>query len=395
MDNKKVVVTGIGVVTPIGASKEAFWKNLAEGRSGIAGVSPEKKRAGVDVVAAVRAVLPEKYRHMERSQQFAVVAARSALADAGVDLRTCAGTTIGTVISSSKNNVAVCDYFRRVICREAGAFYYDPNAAVCGELGIRGPVSNAVSACSTGLHSIVLGVQMIRRGEADLAIAGATEASLTDFILSGFKNMGVLAQADGSAAGVFRPFDRDRRGFVIGEGAGVVVLESYGRAVARGARVYGEIGGWANASDPYHMTAFNPDGESIARAIRQALAAAGLDTVDYINCHGTATKKNDTIETCGIKKGIGNKAREVSLSSTKPITGHLLGAGGAVECIVALLAMERGFVPPTLNLDHADPACDLDYTPKTGVRRDVKSAMSLSFGFGGHIGVIVAKKTGN
>lgn len=396
MDAIRVVVTGIGVVTPAGSSKDVLWRHLSEGRTGIGFLGSDKKGMSVTIGAEVKDVVPENLRGMDRTQQFAVMAARSAIADAQVGSVRSGRNKIGVVISSSKNNLAVSDCFRRLAQRrdadDAICCYYDPNAAVCGELGICGPVSNAVSACATGLHSIILGAQMIRRGEADYVIAGATEASLTEFILSGFKNMGVLAPGNGRADTVFRPFDRDRRGFVIGEGAGVVVLESRAHAAAREARCYGEITGWANTSDPYHMTAFNPDAESIARGIAQALAMSELDTVDYINCHGTATKKNDTMETCGIKKGFGRHARGISLSSTKPVTGHLLGAGGAVEFIVTLLAMENGFVPPTLNLDHPDPACDLDYTPKTGARRAIARVMSLSFGFGGHIGVLVAQK---
>lgn len=395
MDDMRVVVTGIGFVTPVGSSKEVFWKHLSEGRTGIDFFGAGKQGLSVTVGAEVKDAVPESLRGMDRAQQFAVMAAQKAVADAQIDLTHSDRSRVGAVISSSKNNVAVSDCFRRLAQRrdaDDATCYYDPNAAVCGELGICGPVSNAISACATGLHSIILGAQMIRRGEADYVIAGAAEASLTEFILSGFKNMGVLAQGNGRADAVFRPFERDRRGFVIGEGAGVIVLESREHAAARDARCYGEITGWTNTADPYHMTAFNPDAESIARGIAQALAMSELDTVDYINCHGTATKKNDTMETCGIKKGFGRHARGISLSSTKPVTGHLLGAGGAVEFIVALLAMENGFVPPTLNLDHPDPACDLDYTPKTGVRRAIARVMSLSFGFGGHIGVLVAQK---
>ncbi|HRZ86806.1 MAG TPA: beta-ketoacyl-[acyl-carrier-protein] synthase family protein [bacterium] len=396
MSDQRVVVTGIGVVTAVGCEKEEFWSNISAGRSGIGPVRNLPDRLPISVAAQVDLDVPERYLNYHRPDQFAVIAAGSALRDAGIDIAQISPERVGLSVTASKANISIAESFRQLRRESAGNAapysFSHPNGALARELGLCGPASIAVSACASGAHSIIAGAAMLRAGQADVVVAGATESYLTPLVAAGFRRMGVLSDPDASGSVLFCPFDRRRSGFVIGEGAGVVILERSGGARARGARVYGEIAGWANSGDGFHPTHFDPAADSIGRAISLALERAGLDGVDYLNCHATATVKNDILETAGIKKGLGEKAYRASLSATKPLTGHLLGASGSVSFIIGLLAMERGFVPPTVNLADPDPACDLDYTPNVGVCRDIASAMSLSFGFGGHIGVLVARK---
>jgi 3-oxoacyl-[acyl-carrier-protein] synthase II len=284
----------------------------------------------------------------------------------------------------SKPNLALlktqCNFFSEAF------FPYELSRQLYKIFKLRGPVQNITAACATGTNSPILAAQWIRHGVCDLVLAGAVESSLHPLYFAGFDQMGVLARS------VVCPFDKRRQGFALGEGAGIFVLERKDHALMRGARIYGEITGWAMANDASHAVAFGRSGSVIAEAIARALQRAGRDRVDYINAHGTATPLNDIIETRAIKKAFGARAGSISLSSTKAATGHLLGASGAVEFAFSLLALRDQIIPPTLNLCEPDSECDLDYTPQHVRMATVESVMSLSFGFGGQIGVIAATR---
>lgn len=388
---KQVVVTGLGVVTPLGIGKEKFRQNLRAGKSGVEAETAEVRDFEIE----------EEYAGYDRSIQFALKASSEALVDAGL----LSGKSVsfekdeerekaGVIIGSSKGGISsLMQEMARFVTEGPGGLsghLYEnflPNMAasrVAAAFGFHGPSEGIVAACATGAISIIQAYNLIRTGRAEVMLSGATEASLSPLILAGFRNLGVLS------ASLCRPFDRNRDGFIPGEGCGVVVLESIERARNRGAKIYAEIKGYGLSADACHPTSFHPSGDSIAMAIKKALHQAKLypSEIDYINTHGTGTKVNDPLETKGIKTALGKYALSTSLSSTKPLTGHLLGAAGSVEFIINLLAMEGGFVPPTINLEDPDPQCDLDYTPLKGKSKQIGSALSLSCGFGGHISAL-------
>ncbi|MEW5768332.1 MAG: beta-ketoacyl-[acyl-carrier-protein] synthase family protein [bacterium] len=386
---KRVVVTGLGVVTPIGIGKDEFWENLCQGKSGVEGETAEVRDFEIK----------QEYVEYDRSIQFALKASAEALVDSGLFgalERDEERAKAGVIIGSSKGGLGslmqeMAGFVRGGPAAVSGHLYdnFLPNMAasrVAAAFGFHGPSEGIAAACATGAIAIIQAYNLIREGRAEVMLAGATEASLVPLILAGFRNMGVISSS------LCRPFDRNRDGFIPGEGCGVVVLESLERAEKRGAKVYAQIKGYALAADACHPTTFHPSGVSIAGAIKRALHQAQLhpSEIDYINAHGTGTRHNDPLETRGIKMALGEDAFTASLSSTKPLTGHLLGAAGSVEFIVCLLAMEVGFVPPTINLKNPDPECDLDYTPLKGKSRHIRNALSLSFGFGGHISVLIA-----
>jgi 3-oxoacyl-[acyl-carrier-protein] synthase II len=336
-----------------------------------------------------------------RHISFALRAAESAVADAALVVADCR-ENIGVSVGSSKGGFMAlehaCDALHEgrpgAIEREGFVAYYVGSAAsaVTGRWRLGGPVVAPGAACATGAHAILAGRRMIMMGDVGIVIAGATESCITPLLLGGYRRMGVLATDTGSPAEACKPYDALRNGFVLGEGCGIVILEEGRHASARGARVRAELKGGAIGEDIFHVTAPEPSGVELGRVISAALCRAGVkrEEVDYINMHGTGTRLNDPAETNAIKVAFGNAASLLSLSSTKPMTGHLLGAAGSVEFIIALMALERGVVPPTINLRHPDPRCDLDYTPLAAKRREIRNAVSISCGFGGHIGVLVA-----
>jgi len=385
---RRVVVTGIGLVSAIGCDLAAFCESLFAGRSGVAPL-PDPAAAGAWAAARVAGFQPlPGLEHADRSIQFAVAAARAAAADAGLSREALDGAQTGVSIASSKGGVlSFCN-------RASDAWLWNylpasPAGAVAREFGCTGPTSVPAAACAAGSHAVIAAARMIADGEAEIVLAGATEASITPLISVGFGKLGVLAKD-----GICRPFDARRSGFVIGEGAAVMVLESAGSAAARGAAAYAEVAGYARAADAHGIVAFDESGAGVGRAIRAALddAAVPPDGVDYINAHATGTVHNDIVETKAIKLALGPHAAGVPVSGTKPITGHLLGAAGAIETAICLLAMRHGLIPPTINYAAPDPRCDLDCVPCTGRKADVRVALNLSFGFGGQIGVIVLRR---
>ncbi len=411
---KRVVITGIGVISPIGTGKDRFWEALMEGRSGVGPIQGFDS-CGFDtrIAAEVPDFSAEDYierkeaRHMDRFTQFAVAAAKLAITDAGLDISAEDRDRIGVMVGSGIGGIRTFEDQVRVL-HERGPGRVSPFFVpmmiadmAAGQIsimtGARGPNQTIISACATGTHSIGDAFRIIQRGEADVMIAGGSEAAVTPMAVAGFSASKALSTRNDCPKEASRPFDLDRDGFVIGEGSGILVLESEEHAASRGARVYAELVGYGSTSDAYHITQPAPDGDGAARAMAKALVDADVTPaeVDYINAHGTSTKLNDAIETRAIKRVFGEEAaRKVAISSTKSMTGHLLGAAGGVEAVVVSLAIEKGWIPPTINYRTPDPECDLDYVPNTPRRRDVRVAMSNSFGFGGHNAVLVFKGSG-
>ncbi len=408
---RRVVITGLGPITPIGIGKAAFWEALRAGVSGVRRVDDLVDLEGIEVKIGAPVLDFDPLEHMDRrrarridrSAQFGLVAAKLAFADAGIDPAeldpersgVIAGTGIGGLETMSANFKVLFEQGPRRI----SPFFIPrlmPNA-VAGEIaieyGLRGGNFGVVSACASSAHAIGVASELIKSGFIDLAVAGGAEAVLLRIAYAGFVQIGALSKRNDDPARASRPFDRDRDGFVIGEGAGILILEEESHARARGARIYGELAGFGMSADAYHITAPPPDGAGAAAAIRMALSRAGVDPeeVDYVNAHGTSTLLNDRAETAAIKLGLGEAAYRVKINSTKSQIGHLLGAAGAVEAIAALLAMENGFIPATINYENPDPECDLDYTP-VPTEREIKVALSDSFGFGGQNAVLLFRR---
>lgn len=392
---KRVVVTGLGSVTSLGNDTETMWEKLKQGESGVATLKENGfGKSSVKIGAEVKRFVPPKgFEDYDPLVQYAVSASREAVRDSGLDFEKQDMERIGCFVSSSKGGMVS---LMRAFDSNGKGFVenYIPSSvssSIADLFGVKGPCSSSSAACATGIMSVLSAVKSIEYGECDAALAGSSEESLVPLILSGFDSMGVLANDGGEPSKAMKPFSRDREGFVIGSGCGVVILEDRERALGRGAKIYGEILSIISGADAFHITGFDPSSESVEYAMNEALKKACIlsSEIQYINAHGTATKMNDFLETMAIKKTFGNYADKISISSTKPATGHMLGAAGIIEAIITLLAISDSYVPPTLNLRNADPECDLDYTPNEGRNRRIENAMSLSFGFGGHIGVII------
>ncbi|MFN2114792.1 MAG: beta-ketoacyl-ACP synthase II [Anaerolineae bacterium] len=419
MTPRRVVVTGLGAITPLAHDAPGTWQAMLDGQSGLGWFTQfdpddfglEARAAGEVKDFDAAAVLgPKAARRTDRVAQFAFVAAREALADAGLladggddgsgalDTRqvpaTRAGTYIGTGLGGILTFVAEEAKLRDKGARRVSAFLLPMVLAdavpgsVAIELGLRGPNMAHLSACASGANAIGEAREAIVRGVADVMLAGGAEAALTPTVIAGFQNMGALSKWQGDPRLASRPFDLERDGFVAGEGAGVLVLEERGHAMARGARIYAELAGYGTTADAVHVTAPAEDGEGILEAMRVALdeAEATPGDLDYINAHGTSTQLNDVVETRAVHRLLGGRAHDVPLSSCKSMIGHLLGAGGAVEAVVTSRVVETGEIPPTINLHTPDPECDLDYVPHVARRPSggVQLAMSNSLGFGGH-----------
>jgi len=400
--DRRVVITGLGPVTPIGIGKDAFWNALIAGKSGVRRVDDLIDLSGIDVKigSIMESFDPLEYmdkrraRRIDRSAQFALVASKLALDDAGLtssDMplkRTAAiaGTGIGGLKTLEENFGVLAEHGPHRI----SPFFVPrlmPNAnagQIAIEYGMRGPNFGVVSACASSAHAIGIASELIRSGFCDVAVAGGSEAALVRIAYAGFTKIGALSKRNDDPQRASRPFDRDRDGFIMGEGGGFIILEELERAIERGAHIYGELIGFGMSADAEHITAPAEDGAGAAEAMQMAIDRSGItpSQVDYINAHGTSTLLNDKTETLAIKTVFGHSARNVSISSTKSQTGHLLGAAGAVEAIATLLSMEHGIIPATCNYETPDPECDLDYTPRT-VEKRIEVAMSNSFGFGG------------
>ncbi|WP_025948679.1 beta-ketoacyl-ACP synthase II [Geobacillus thermocatenulatus] len=410
MEKRRVVVTGIGAVTPLGNDAETTWKNVIAGQSGIdivTRVNPDDFPA--KVAAEVKDFDPSLFidrreaRKMDRFTQFAVAAALMAVKDANLDIHESnaerVGVWIGSGIGGMETFEQQFEIFQQRGYRRVSPFFVPmmiPDMAagqVSIILGAKGINSCTVTACATGANSIGDAFKVIQRGDADVMITGGTEAPITKMSFAGFcANTALSTNPDPKTAS--RPFDKNRDGFVMGEGAGIVVLEELEHALRRGAKIYAEIVGYGATADAYHITAPAPGGEGGVRAMRQALQDAGLkpEDIDYINAHGTSTEYNDKYETAAIKEVFGDHAYKLAVSSTKSMTGHLLGATGAVEAIFSVLAIRDGIIPPTINYETPDPECDLDYVPNEARRQDVRAVLSNSFGFGGHNATLIFQK---
>lgn len=405
---RRVVVTGMGAVTPVGNHLEEYWNSLVEGVCGVDFITrfdvSDKK---VKVAAEVKNFDPLEY--FEKSElrkndlfvQYAVAAATQAMNDSKLAgtveperLGVYIGSGIGGILTTTENSEKLCQGAKRVSPFMVPMMISNmASGTVSIRFEAKGPTLPIVTACATSSHAIGEAYRAIRHGYADAILAGGSEAAVCNLTLAGFTScMALTANNDPKTA--CRPFDKNRDGFVMGEGAGVVVLEEYEHAVARGAKIYGEVCGYGNTSDAYHVTAPDPEAGGITRAIRLAMEEAGVqaDEHTYVNAHGTSTQLNDKSETLAFHQAFGEAAEKVAISSTKSMTGHMLGAAGAVEAIACLKALETGIVPPTVGLQEADPDCDLDYTPGTAKRMDVKTALSTSLGFGGHNACLVFRK---
>ncbi|WP_079510203.1 beta-ketoacyl-ACP synthase II [Mesobacillus jeotgali] len=410
MEKRRVVVTGIGAVTPLGNDAETTWKNIVEG---VSGVGPVTRLNADDFPAKVAAEVKEfnvenfmdrkDARKMDRFTHYAVAASLMAVKDAALEITDENAPRVGVWIGSGIGGMETFEQQHETFMnrgyRRVSPFFVPmmiPDMAtgqVSITLGARGFNSCTVTACATGTNSIGDAFKVIQRGDADVMVTGGAEAPITKMSFAGFcANTALSTNHDPQKAS--RPFDKDRDGFVMGEGAGIVVLEELEHALARGAKIYAEIVGYGATGDAYHITAPAPEGEGGARAMKMALDDAGLapEEVGYINAHGTSTEYNDKYETMAIKTVFGEQAYKLAVSSTKSMTGHLLGAAGGIEAIFTVLALKEGILPPTINLETPDPECDLDYVPNTSRRQQVNAAISNSLGFGGHNATIAFRK---
>lgn len=398
---RRVVVTGQGLVTPLGVGVEQTWKALCNGRSGIGRITrfdpagfPSQIAGEVKGFDPAQFIEKKDIKKMDTFIQYAVGASRLAADDAGLKVTKDDADRVGVYIGAGIGGLPAIEHYHKVLL-EKGPDRVSPffipmviinlaSGQVAIRLGARGPNSCAVTACATGNHCIGDALRIIQRGEADAMLAGGTESCISPLAVAGFSSARALSTRNDDPARASRPFDRDRDGFVLGEGAGVLVLEEFERARRRGARIYCEVVGYAMTSDAYHITAPPDDGEGAIRCMELAIQDAGVskDDIGYINAHATSTFA-DKVETEAIKRVFGERAYRIPVSSTKSMTGHLLGAAGGVEAAFCVLAIHDGLVPPTTNLEHPDPECDLDYVPGQARSATVKVAMSNSFGFGG------------
>lgn len=409
--SKRVVVTGIGVISPVGLDRETTWQGIVEGKSGIDHISLFDAEGFESRIAGeVRGFDPTKYmdrkkaNRMDRFAQFACAASIQAKEHAGLDLQKTDPARVAVLIGSGVGGIMTLSEQYDVL-KQKGPTRVSPflipmmltdlaAGNVSMMLGTKGPNFSPVSACATGADSIGEAFEMIRRGTVDAAFAGGTEAAVCPIAVAGFNSCMALSKHNDEPSKASRPFDAKRDGFVLGEGAGVLLIESLEHAEARGARPIAELVGYAATSDAHHITQPAPEGAGAAQAIRLALAQAGLSPkdIDYVNAHGTSTPLNDRLETAAMKGAFGEHAARVPISSTKSMTGHLLGAAGGVEAALSVMAIERSMIPPTINLETPDPDCDLDYVPNKARPARLRSAMSNSMGFGGHNACLIFRE---
>ncbi len=407
----RVVITGMGAITPLGNDVETFWRNVVAGRSGVGPITLfDASAMKTRIAAEVKGFDPEAWfgrkeaRRMDRYAQFALAATQQALQDARLDPAHVDRERVGVILGTGIGGIgALVQGVETLMTRgpdRISPFMVPMMLAdtapglIAIVYGFRGPNMAVVTACASGTNAIGEAVNLIRRGDADVVIAGGAEAAILPVAVAAFNVMGAISTRNEEPERASRPFDRTRDGFVMGEGAGILILERLEHARARGARIYAEVVGYGTSADAYHITAPLENGEGAALAMRRALADAGLSPrdIDYINAHGTSTPLNDKSETQAIKAVFGEAAYDVPISSTKSMIGHLLGAAGAVEAIVCIRAITDGVIPPTINYEHPDPECDLDYVPNVARRKPVRTAMSNSFGFGGHNACVIFRR---
>ena len=408
---RRVVITGLGAVTPIGNDVKSFWEGIREGRNGIDTVTMfDASDLKTQIAGEVKNFDPTEFidkkeaRKMDRFTQFAMVAASEAVKDSGLDMEKEDAWRVGVITGSGIGGIRTLEE-QHTNLAEKGPGRISPffipmmigniaPAQIAIKFGAKGINENIVTACASGTNAIGDAFRHIQYGANDVIIAGGCEAACTRLAFAGFCNMKAMSTRNDDPAHASRPFDADRDGFVLSEGAGFVVLEELEHAKKRGAKIYAELAGYGATDDAYHITSPVPGGEGGAKAMELAIKDAGLtpEDITYINAHGTSTKYNDHFETDAIKKVFGDAAKGVAVSSTKSMTGHLLGAAGGVETIVCALAIKDGYIPATINYETPDPDCDLDIVPNKGREQEVKAAMSNSLGFGGHNASVVLKK---
>ena len=408
---KRVVITGLGAVTPVGIGKDEFWQALLAGKSGVGKITRfDASQYTTQIAGEVKDFDPTLYidkkeaKRMDRCTQFAVAASKMAFEDSGIDLENEDRARIGTMIGTGIGGMdTLHDQFQNLFDKGPGRVspFFIPmmiGNMVAGQtsitFGLQGPCSCVVTACATGTNAIGDAFKVIQRGDADVMVAGGTEAAISPIAVAGFCSMKALSTNNDEPEKASRPFDKNRNGFVMGEGAGVVILESLEHALNRNATIYAEVIGYGSNADAYHITAPAPEGAQAAKCMAMALRDAGIEPneVDYINAHGTSTSMNDKNETLAIKSLFGAHAYELAVSSTKSMTGHLLGASGGIECIATTLTLFNDIIPPTINYETPDEGMDLDYVPNIARKQVVNVALSNSFGFGGHNATILLKK---
>lgn len=408
---KRVVVTGLGAITPIGNTLAEYWEGLISGRNGIGPITLfDASKHDCRIAGEVKGFDPQAYldrkeaKRMDRFAQFGVSTSKQALADAGFVINDLNAEQVGVVIGTGIGGLKVMEeqqeiYLNRGPDRCSPFMVPMMIANMAAGLtaihtGAKGPNNCTVTACAAGSNAIGDAFRLVQRGYAQAMICGGTEAAVTPLSLAGFAACRALSTRNDDPAHACRPFDSGRDGFVMGEGAGILILEELEHALSRGAKIYAEMIGYGMTCDAYHMTSPVPGGEGAARAIQLALKDAGVtpDQVSYINAHGTSTPANDSTETAAIKTALGEAAHQVAISSTKSMTGHLLGGSGGIEGVATVMAVANDQLPPTINLENPDPACDLDYVPNQSRKQPVEVALSNSFGFGGHNVTLVFKK---
>ena len=410
----RIVITGMGALTPLGNSAEATWNKLVKGSSGIGRITKFDVSAFSCCIAGELKGF-DSQAYMTRKEtlrtdpfiQYAAAAALMAMEDAGLFITHEEALRIGVLVGSGRGGVATTEKNMAALLNKGPASvspFYTPMSLVnmasgyiSMKLGAKGPCLDVSTACATGTHAIGEAMKIIGRGDVDVMIAGGAEAAITPLVLAGFCQAKALSLRNNDPKKASRPFDQDRDGFVLSEGAGVLVLEELHHAEKRGARIYAELAGYGLSSDAYHYTRPDPTGNGSARAMMQALSDAGAapEEVDYLNAHGTGTISNDSIETLAIKRAFGDHASKLAISSSKSMLGHMLGAAGAVEAAITALALQQGIIPPTINLENPDPACDLDYVPNKTRKQKITTALSNSLGFGGINAALVLKKYDN
>jgi len=411
MGKRRVVVTGVGMITPLGIGVNDSWNALLKGKSGIRRITQfDATDFQTKIAGEVEGFVPEDYieikeiKKMDRFIHFAIAAATMAISDAGLKITEANAERTGVMVGSGMGGLHAIEHYHSVYLekgpRRISPFFIPmlvvnlASGQISIKFGAKGPNSAVATACATGSHSVGDAFKIIQRSDADVMIAGGTEAVITPLGIGGFNAMKALSTRNDEPEKASRPFDADRDGFVMGEGAGILILESLENAMDRDARIYAEVAGYGMTADAYHITAPAPGGEGAARCMAMALKDAGVDPVEvnYINAHGTSTKYGDELETNAIKTVFREHAYKLAVSSTKSMTGHLLGAAGGVEAVINVLSIYNDVVPPTINLDNPDPECDLDYVPHKLRRMTVNYALTNSFGFGGTNACLLFKK---
>ena len=408
---RRVVVTGIGLFTPVGKNKDENWDNIRNGRSGIGPITRfDATRYATRIAGEVKNYDPAQYfdrkdlRKFDPFIQFALIASEDAVKDSGLNLSTIDKERAGTYIGSGIGGILTIEANKEILLQKGpdriSPFFLPAAIAnlaagqVSIKFGFKGPNLANCTACATGTHAVGDSFHIIQRSEADIMLAGGAEYPVTPLGVAGFNAMRAISTRNDQPEKASRPFDKNRDGFVIAEGSAILMLESLEHAMKRGARIYAEVVGYGFTGDAYHMTAPDPDADGAYRVMRMALAEAGVKPEDiaYINAHGTSTELNDKLETHAIKRLFGAHATKLAVSSTKSMTGHMLGATGSAEAAYTVLAINHSFIPPTINYETPDPDCDLNYTPNQGVAREIPFALSNSFGFGGTNGSLLFKK---